>query len=127
MNLFYISEEVTQEQGVDDGELVVLVVGGELDYQSSPSLSKRIVSHIDQGSRRFLLDISDVTFIDSTAIGVLVGAVAKLRNLGGGSLAVVCAGENEKVLKIFDIAGVESLITLHSSCADARSVLALTD
>lgn len=124
MHLFYISEEVTQEQDLDD-ELVVLTVGGELDYQSSPGLSERIVSHIDAGCRRFVLDISEVTFIDSTAIGVLVGAVAKLRNLGGGLLAVVCAGENEKVLNIFGIAGVESLITLHSSRAEARTVLAL--
>ncbi len=122
MNLFYISEEV-----VDGAELVVLAVSGELDYQSSPDLGERIASHIATGSRRLVLDISDVTFIDSTAIGVLIGAVAKLRHLGGGSLAVVCAGENENVLKIFDIAGVESLITLHTSRAEARSVLALAD
>jgi anti-sigma B factor antagonist len=72
-----------------------------------------------------VLDLSMVTFIDSTAIGVLVGAVMRLREVEGGSLTVVCADENQRVLRIFEIAGVESLITLHSSREEALSELAV--
>jgi anti-sigma B factor antagonist len=124
MGFFYISDDVTTA-GEGSREMVVLVASGELDYQASPSLRERIAGHIDAGQRHLVLDISTVTFIDSTAIGVLVGAAAKLQDAGGGSLAVVCADENERVLRIFDIAGVDSLIKLYASREQALSALAM--
>lgn len=123
MSFFYITDDVTTTGSDSGGELVVMVASGELDYQASPDLRERIASHIDAGNRRLVIDISTVTFIDSTAIGVLVGAASKLQDAGGGSLAVVCADENERVLRIFDIAGVDSVITLYSSRAQALSAL----
>jgi anti-sigma B factor antagonist len=122
MRSFYISDNV-QVDDARDGDLAVLVVGGELDYEFSPQLKARIVSAIKDGRRRLVLDLSDVTFIDSTAIGVLAGAVARLDKAGGGSLAVVCT--HEKVLEIFEITGLDSVITLHSSCDEAVSALSL--
>jgi anti-sigma B factor antagonist len=71
-----------------------------------------------------VLDLCEVTFIDSTAIGVLVGAAARLQESGGGSVAAVCPDHNERVLRIFDIAGVDSVITLYPSREEALSALA---
>src|ERR1700682_2998941 len=105
MSSFYISDNV-QLDDANDGDLAVLAVGGELDYEVSPQLKARIVSAISDGRRRLVLDLSDVTFIDSTAIGVLAGAVARLDKAGGGSLAVVCT--HDKVLEIFEITGLDS-------------------
>jgi len=124
MALFYITDEMAAED-VNDDEPVVLVAGGELDFHASPTLRERIAAHISAGKRRVLLDISTVTFIDSTAIGVLIASAVKLQNVDGGSLAVVCADDNEKVLRIFDIAGVASLIELHPSRHEALSALAI--
>jgi anti-sigma B factor antagonist len=70
-----------------------------------------------------VLDLSDVTFIDSTAIGVLAGTVARLDEAGGGSLAVVST--NDKVLQIFEITGLDSVISLHSSREEAVSAFSL--
>jgi anti-sigma B factor antagonist len=125
MGFFYISDDVVTTGATSDDEPVVLAAGGELDYHASPNLSERLSSHLNTGRRRLVLDISTVTFIDSTAIGVLVGAAAKLQDAGGGSLTVVCADENRRVLRILDIAGVDSMITLHSSCEEALSALAM--
>jgi anti-sigma B factor antagonist len=120
MRSFYIDENVrVYETGESD--LAVLVMGGELDYEVSPQLKARIVSAIKDGIRRLVLDLSDVTFIDSTAIGVLAGTVVKLDEAGGGSLAVVCA--NEKVVQIFEITGLDSVIAVHSSRDEAFSAL----
>jgi anti-sigma B factor antagonist len=121
MTSFYIFDDVrVAEESCDD--FAVLVVGGEVDYEVSPQLRQRIVHAIRAGRRRLVLDLSDVTFIDSTAIGVLAGAVAKLEDAGGGSLAVVCT--HEKVLQIFQITALDRVIALHRSREEAVSALA---
>jgi anti-sigma B factor antagonist len=120
MRSFYIGDNF-EEDDSSDGDLAVLVMGGELDYEVSPQMRARLVGAIKAGRRRLVLDLSDVTFIDSTAIGVLAGTVVKLDEAGGGSLAVVCA--NEKVVQIFEITGLDSVIAVHSSRDEAFSAL----
>jgi anti-sigma B factor antagonist len=122
MRSFYIGENVQTDAASDD-DVAVLTVGGELDYEVSPQLRAHLIRAIEAGRRRLVLDLSDVTFIDSTAIGVLAGAIARLDQAGGGSLAVVCT--HEKVLQIFEITGLDSVITLHRSRDEAVSVLSL--
>lgn len=117
MSSFYIGDDTTR-----DG-VVVLVVGGEIDYDASPQLKERILAHIRANRRRLVLDLSWATFIDSTAIGVLTGAATKLHEADGEPLAVVCT--HERVLQIFEITGLESMISLYSSCEEALSALAV--
>lgn len=117
MSSFYIGDDTTCD------DVVVLVVGGEIDYAASPQLRERLLAHIKANRQRLVLDLSWATFIDSTAIGVLTGAATKLREADGGSLAVVCT--HEKVLQIFAITGLESMISLYSSCEEALSALAM--
>jgi anti-sigma B factor antagonist len=121
MSSFYIADDITVLD-TRFGELVVVVAGGEIDYGASPWLRARIDELIKAGRQRLVLDLSDVTFVDSTAIGVLVGAVNKLQELGG-DLAVVCTHAN--VLRILEITGLDEMITLHASRDEAFSALAM--
>jgi len=121
MRTFYIGDEVQVADGGED--LAVLVVGGEVDFEVSPQLKARMMRTIKAGRRRLVLDLSDVTFIDSTAIGVIAGAVEKLDEAGGGSLAIVCT--HEKVMQIFEITGLDSVITVHPSREEALAALAV--
>jgi anti-sigma B factor antagonist len=122
MRSFFISENLPVED-TTDGDLSILAVGGELDYEASPQLRARLVGAIKAGGRRLVLDLSDVTFIDSTAIGVLAGTVARLDEAGGGSLAVVST--HEKVLQIFEITGLDSVITVYGSRQEALSAFSM--
>lgn len=124
MSLFYISDDVDEQRAQGGEDVVVVAVGGELDYGASPQLRERIVEHVEAGRRRLVFDLSATTFIDSTAIGVLVGTVARLREAGGGSLAIVCPEENARILRMFEITGVVELIAVHGSRQDAISALA---
>jgi anti-sigma B factor antagonist len=119
---FYIGDDVQVEDAGPD--VAILVVGGEVDFEVSPQLKAHVMKALKAGRRRLILDLTDVTFIDSTAIGVLAGAVDKLDEAGGGSLSVVCT--HEKVIQIFEITGLDSVITLHPSREDALSALAPT-
>ena len=121
MRTFYIGDEVQVEDAGED--LAILVVGGEVDFEVSPQLKARLMKTIKAGRRRLVLDLSDVTFIDSTAIGVIAGAVEKLDEAGGGSLAIVCT--HDKVMQIFEITGLDSVITVHPSREEALAALAV--
>jgi anti-sigma B factor antagonist len=121
MRTFYIGDDVHVE---DAGPAVaILVVGGEVDFEVSPQLKARIMRAIKSGKRRLILDLTDVTFIDSTAIGVLAGAIERLDETGGGSLSIVCA--HEKVIQIFEITGLDSVVTVHPSREDALAAVAM--
>jgi anti-sigma B factor antagonist len=124
MGFFYISDDGTVDGAQHGNDVVVLVAGGEIDYSASPQLSERLNERIDSGITRVVLDLSTVTFIDSTAIGALVSAATRLRELGGGTLAVVCPEENRRIVRIFEIAGVDSVIAMHGSREDAIAELA---
>jgi anti-sigma B factor antagonist len=125
MSFFYITDDVPITEVECEEDVVVLVAGGDIDYSSTPQLRERIADHVDAGKRRLVLDLSKVTFIDSTAIGVLVGAIVRLQDAGGGSVAVVCDEYNKKVLRIFEIAGVDNLIALHNTREEALLALAV--
>lgn len=124
MGFFYISDDGTVGGAEHGNDVVVLVAGGEIDYSASPQLSERLSERIDGGSARVVLDLSTVTFIDSTAIGALVAAATRLHELGRGTLAVVCPEENRRVVRIFEIAGVDSVIALHNTREGAIAELA---
>jgi anti-sigma B factor antagonist len=116
-------------------EVAVIAAAGELDHAVSPELRERLFGQIVAGRRRLLLDFSAVTFIDSTTIGVIVGALSRLRALGGGAIAVACAEESTpaatpedlaSVRKIFQIAGVDAGVAICSSREEALSHLSGT-
>lgn len=100
----------------EDGPFTVIEVSGEVDVYTAPRLREVIVSAIDDGSLRLVIDVDRVEFLDSTGIGVMVGALKKVRS-GGGTLDIVCT--QPRVLKIFNITGLDKVFGLHASVGDA--------
>jgi anti-sigma B factor antagonist len=84
-------------------------VSGELDLNGAPALKAALIELIAEGQVDIVVDLSDTTFLDSTALGVLAGRFRELR-AQGGSLAVIC--NNENVLNTLEIAGVSHALTL---------------
>ena len=117
--MLYIDNASDLDHTGGEDAVALVSVGGELDYGATPQLRRRLFASIDRGGRHLVLDLSNVTFIDSLAIGTLIAARARLREVGGGSLRVVCAGHNEQVLRMFDIVSVAELIELHPSRTEA--------
>lgn len=99
-----------------EGPFVVIEVGGEIDVYTAPRLRESIVASIEEGHTRLVVDVEKVEFLDSTGLGVLVGALKKVR-ADGGTLDIVCS--QERILKIFDITGLDKVFGLHGSVADA--------
>ncbi|MFT4187043.1 MAG: STAS domain-containing protein [Aeromicrobium sp.] len=90
----------------------IIEVGGEIDVYTAPRLREAVVEAIDAGQRRLLIDIERVEFLDSTGLGVLVGALKRVR-ADDGTLDIVCT--HERILKIFQITGLDKVFGLHTS------------
>lgn len=96
----------------------VLEVGGEVDVYTAPRLRERLVEMVDEGARDVIVDLGRVEFLDSTGLGVLVGALKRLR-AAGGSLALVCS--HERLLKIFRITGLDRVFALYDTVEAAAA------
>jgi anti-sigma B factor antagonist len=92
-----------------DGERHVLAVRGEIDLFTAPELKQVLAESIEAGRVRIVVDLTDTTFLDSTALGVLIGAVKRLRSRDG-ALAIVNIDEN--IAKTFEITGLDQIFTI---------------
>ncbi|HSV67066.1 MAG TPA: STAS domain-containing protein [Mycobacteriales bacterium] len=98
------------------GERTILEVAGEVDVYTGPTLRDRISDLLDGGAHDLVVDLSRVEFIDSTGLGVLVGALNRARELGGSLRLVV---SQERVLKLLRITGLDQVFAVRPSLVDA--------
>ena len=98
-----------------DGWLV-LEVEGEIDMATAPKLRERLLAAVNDGAHRVVVDLSEVAFVDSTGLGVLIGALKRVR-LHDGDLRIVCTQRG--VRKVFDITGLDQVFGLYDALDDA--------
>lgn len=91
-------------------EWTLLVLAGELDLHSSQALGEAIARERERGAERLVLDLHDVTFLDSTALRVLLVTRSQLRDAGG---EVVLLAPTKEVRRTLDVSGVSRLLTIH--------------
>jgi len=100
------------------GRYTVVEVAGEIDAASAPELRKCLHQTIDAGSRQLVVDLRQVSFIDSMGLGVLLGAKRRLRGHGpDGGIQLVCA--DGLVLRILRVSGLDGVFPLHATLTDA--------
>ena len=98
-----------------DKRTSVTSIEGELDLATAPRLKWMLLDALEAGHEELVVDLSLTTFIDSTALGVLVGVN---RSLGvDARMAIVCARPN--VLKIFELSGLDGVFTIFSTVDEA--------
>ena len=94
------------------GHRHVVAASGELDLHSAPDLRDRLLAAIKAGMTLVIVDLSRVSFIDSTVMTVLVERRKELARRSG-TLALV--GLNADLRMIFDIAGLDRAIPNYPS------------
>jgi anti-sigma B factor antagonist len=65
----------------------VMAAAGELDLYTAPDLRRLLTQVIEDGTTGVVIDLSETTFLDSTGLGVLIGALKRLRSRGGALAA----------------------------------------
>jgi len=103
------------------GTLGLIVLTGEVDISTAPRFKECLVEFLDSGIVRLVIDLSGVTFIDSTALGVLIGGVRRAHTAGGAMTLVVTSRPVERVLSI---TGLDRVFDLHPTREAAVEALA---
>ncbi len=100
----------------EEGGRVVVVAIGEVDVFTAPALDAELSRLTHDGRTSIVVDLSRVDFLDSTGLSVLVKALSRVREAEGSLDVVVTV---ERVAKVFRLTGLDQLIPLHASVADA--------
>jgi len=110
--------DTNTERLADD--VFVVALSGEVDLYTAPEFKQQLLDAVAEGARHIIVDLSETTFIDSTALGVLVGGVRRLREKDG-NLSLVCTDKN--VTRIFEITGLDRVFQISASREDALAGL----
>lgn len=105
--------DVTEQSG-----WAVLAVGGEVDVATAPRLRERLLSLVNDQKYRIVVDMTAVDFIDSTGLGVLIGALKRVRT-HEGDLRLICA--QPRILKVFEITGLDQVFVLSETLDEVVS------
>src|SRR4051794_14307735 len=100
-----------------DGEATVVSVTGEVDMETSPSFARGLLRAIGAGRGGLIVDLSQVSFIDSAALTTLVGAFDQLRHAGGGQLAIVA--RDSRMRSLFEVARMDRDFRIFSTRDEA--------
>lgn len=95
-----------------DGNAVVVLVCGELDFATSPELVSAIESNLEADTRLCLLDCSEVTFIDSEALKALIKVQNQLVE-SGTDLRI--RGCSRQVMRTLQLLKLDEQFLFHSS------------
>ena len=94
----------------------ILSVSGEIDMATAPGLRERLHGLLAEQTQQLIVDLDDVGFLDSTALGVLVGTLKRARG-EGGDVRIVCT--QPRVRKVFEITRLDSAFDLFDSVDEA--------
>ncbi|HKE29826.1 MAG TPA: STAS domain-containing protein [Bryobacteraceae bacterium] len=75
---------------------------------------------IADGARKFVLDLTALEYADSAGIGTLVSCLTQIRK-SGGEMRV--AGANERVARLFQLTGIDHLMSMYPNVAEAAAAV----
>lgn len=95
-----------------DDERGLVTLRGEVDIYTAPRFKESLLELLEAGVSRVVVDLSEVTFIDSTALGVLIGGVRRLHDRDGRMALVVTSRPVERVLTV---TGLDRVFAIHAT------------
>lgn len=90
-----------------------LVLGKEVD-----GLEEAVASLLAQGARKFVFDLAALDYADSAGIGTIISCLTQIQK-GGGEMRV--AGANPRVGRLFQMTGVNQLLAMYPTVAEAAA------
>jgi anti-sigma B factor antagonist len=97
-----------------------MVLTGELELANCARVREAAVSLLAQSTTRIVMDLSGLSFIDSSGVGVVIGTLKRARERQG-AFALVCA--NPTILRVLEITGLTQVLSIHATQAEAEQAL----
>ena len=87
-----------------------LVLRGEIDHHSAVGIRTEMDARImEERPRKTVLDLSEIEFMDSSGLGLIMGRFAMMERLGG---ELTLKNPNERLVKIFELAGLQRMVRI---------------
>lgn len=106
------------EQRELEGDVVVLALDGRLNMVAAPRLKAAVDASVQGGRARLVVDMSAVTFMDSSGLGVLIAGLKRARQ-GKGDLRI--AGVSEQVATVLRLTNLDKVLRAHPTVEAATS------
>ncbi|MCQ2736762.1 MAG: STAS domain-containing protein [bacterium] len=104
----------------DLGGIKLVTVHGDIDVYSSPKVKDALYEIIDAEAYKIVINLEDIRYIDSTGLGVLIGALKKVKG-SEGNITVVCS--NPQIKKVFTITGLVKIFGIYPNNDEAVNAL----
>ncbi len=104
-----------EDREVADG-IPVVAVDGEIDLFTAPEFKRRVQKALDRDGERMVVDLTETTFIDSSSLGVLIGAH---RRLAARERSLVVVAPTPAVRKTLRITGLDGLFQVVGTLDEA--------
>jgi anti-anti-sigma factor len=102
------------------GRTAVVTAAGEIDLTNAGSLRDALLSALNAGALGLVVDLTAATFLDSAGVAALVRA---WRRAGAMEATVRVAVSSAAVLRVLELVGIDQLIEVHPSVAEAVASL----
>ncbi len=94
------------------GKVTVIELSGEIDVSCAPQLKELLLGMLDEGKNQLLVDLTGVSFMDSTALGIFANAFKRAQRAGGD---IKFANPREELRRVFSITQTDKLFSIFDS------------
>ncbi|MDX9702008.1 MAG: STAS domain-containing protein [Candidatus Auribacterota bacterium] len=105
----------------EQGDIVIFQIEGEIDLYNSPGLRQQLTSRINKGSKKILVDFSNVKYIDSSGLATLIEGLQKM-NRQKGRMMLCCL--NQSIMDIFEVARLDDVFNIYNTAEEALDDMA---
>ena len=102
----------------DGGETLVFKLRGSLDLATAPTVRAALAEATEKGGHHLIVDLTQLEFLDSTGLGVLIGAHRRAAERGGSFRLVISEGP---ISRLLNITGLIAVFAVYHSLEDARN------
>ena len=106
---------VSNMQDISD-KVALIEIEGDIDFSISQKLKEELLTIINKGKSKLIMDLGKVRYIDSSGLEVITSTQSKT-NSAGGDVYLVCS--DPSIRKIFDITGLDEYIRFFGTRKDA--------
>jgi anti-sigma B factor antagonist len=99
-----------------ESEPPIIELEGEVDVYTAPQLKQQMISLLESGAKELVVDLTKVDYLDSTALGVLIGGLKRMRERDG-NMVLVCP--SPRIRRVFEITGLDKIFEIFNTPEDA--------
>ena len=109
---------MVQIDTIKEDDITTLNINGEVDASSSIQLDESLGAVVSNGDPKILIDCGSLNYISSAGLGVFMSYI---EDVNSKNIKMALFGMNDKVMNVFDILGLDQLLTIVKTKEEALS------